>query len=207
MILWLWACAGGDGDVPAAPDPSTTPSTLSTGLDTGLDTGHGTGTSRPTAATADTGELPDPCAEGELAYQPGVGPYVVYPVADGDDLTVVQGPQGGYHVDVAGVVAPVTDMGLIVRPLLSLADGTIVAGEGDVIQVGFGVYDPPTCEGSFADARMFVLSDAASLCAIDGRPAVYRVEVETFDGRSTVVERAVTLRIDLLDPYTCDDLP
>jgi len=193
MILWWLACAGGD-PAPSSPSPDSA-------TDTAADTA-------PTAATGADSTAPlDPCEQGELQLEPGVGPYQVTPVGDGDVLVIIQGPQGGYHVDVAGIASPVTDLGLIVRPTLALDDGTPVAGEGDEIQVGFSVYDEAECRGSFADARMFVLSDAASLCAIAGRSATYRVEVESFDGRSVSASRDVVLDVDLLDPYTCETLP
>jgi len=200
LFLWLWACGGGGSDDdPATPtdDSSVAPTSATT-----ADTHTASETAGPTADTA-----PDPCSVGPLSLVPGVGPYTVYPVADDDTLVIIQGPQGGYHVDVAGIVEPVTDFGAIVRPLLTLDDDTIVAGDGDVIQVGFSVYDADACRGQFADARMFVLSDAQSLCAIAGRTATYEVTVETFDGRTTTEARTVVLEIDLLDPYTCDTLP
>lgn len=192
-VLLIFACSG---DAGPAPDPSGDSGSLSVGA---------SGITGSTGSTGDTGggSPTDPCREGELQFAPGVGSYDVFPLQAGDVLTIIQGPQGGYHVDFAGVVSPVPDVGIILRPLLTLDDGVIVAGEDDVIQAGFFRYDEPTCTGEFSGTRMFVLSDASALCALVGRDATVSLQLEDFDGRSASTELAVTLDVDLIDPYTC----
>jgi hypothetical protein len=195
LLALILACSGDRTDDAPSGGDSADPSVGPT-----VDSGH-------TGSIGPTGTSPDPCREGALAYEPAVGSYEVVPLEEGDVLTVIQGPQGGYHVDFAGVASPVPDVGIIVRPLVTLDDGTILAGEDDVVQAAFADYDPDTCSGSFIGVRMFVLSDAATLCSHEGQAATVDLVVEDFDGRSTSVSLGVTIGIDLLEPYDCQSLP
>ena len=136
-------------------------------------------------------------------FTAGVGAYAFEPIGDGAVLTVIQGPQGGYHVDWAGLVAPVPDVGVILLPTVTLDDGTVFATTERGIQDTFDLHDAATCTGTFTGSRMFVDGDAASLCALEGAAATVALEVQDFGGRSTATAFGVTLAVDLLAPYDC----
>src|SRR5690349_18644648 len=46
----------------------------------------------------------DACASGDIAVDVGTGDDAYVPLADGDTVTMVHGPQGGWHVETGGLV-------------------------------------------------------------------------------------------------------
>ncbi len=185
-IVLALACTGSDADPPS---------------------GEGTG-----AFTEDSGSTGDPtdaettvCREGELQHVAAVGSYEQQPLFDGQTVVLTQGPQGGYHVDMNGVVSPVPDVGVVVAAELRLDDGTQVAFT-DGAQVAFE--DWADCEGAYVQARMFWNSslDAATLCSFVGREATMDQTLEDLaTGRMVSGSYAVSFDVALFHG-TCADL-
>lgn len=155
--------------------------------------------STPSTSTADTGPTPEAvCLEGELSLAPFLGSYGLTPLVEDGDLLMQQGPQGGYHVDVSGVISPIPSTGVVVRGTLTVdGDGTVVAAT-DGVQVAFVRWE--ACEGEFQGARVFldVALDAEILCGFVGEPATFELEVEDLvTGRSVAQTFGVTLDLAL----------
>ena len=117
--LWLSAClvAGCDAGNTTAGTESTRPTSSSA---TSTSTGSG------------TEQLPSPC--GELvdppAFDVGTGEICFEPLADGQVVPHITGPQGGYHVWTAAV-CPACPREVIVTTAARFADtGEIVAEPG-----------------------------------------------------------------------------
>ncbi len=72
----------------------------------------------------------DGCPTDELAISPGTGAFEYVPLADGDPVTIVHGPQGGWHIWVAGALTGTAATSALIAPtVVVLKDGTQLAGD------------------------------------------------------------------------------
>lgn len=146
----------------------------------------------------------DACAVSPLTVEVGGGESSFRPLTDGADVVIVHGPQGGWHVDVAGVVGHARQT-VAVRPRLVLeADGTQLAGDQQDEYVALADYDVGACTGRFWGRRAFVDdvqgTDQAFICELEGAVATLSVEVrDPQDERLATDEIRVVLRVDPVD--------
>jgi len=159
---------------------------------------------------SDTGSVMDSvqddvCLEGDLVHVPTVGSYEQEPLVDGMTLVLLQGPQGGYHIDMNGRIEPVPEVGVVVEAELLLDDGTQVAFT-DGAQAAYTTWTD--CVGVYGQARMFWNSelDATALCGFVGQPATMAQTVEDL-GSGRVVSHQFDVVFDVaLFNGTCADL-
>ncbi len=159
---------------------------------------------------SDTGSVMDSvqddvCLQGDLLHVPTVGSYEQEPLTDGMTLVLLQGAQGGYHVDMNGRIEPVPEVGVVIAAELLLDDGTQLAFT-DGAQAAYTTWTD--CVGLYGQARMFWNSelDATTLCGFVGRPATMTQTVEDLG-----TERAVSGVFDVVFDValfngTCADL-
>lgn len=153
------------------------------------------------------GDGTDACpADPSLAL--GTGLLPVTPLADGDALQMVHGPQGGWHIDTGGLLVFPT-LEVAVSPRITL-DDRVLAGDQPALFTVLADYDDASCEGLFYEVRAYVDDELPQLpagtdvlrdyiCPLAGAEVTVEVEVADLD-RDTVVTDAVRGTL-LLDPY------
>jgi hypothetical protein len=146
----------------------------------------------------------------------GTGEGAYRPLADGEAVQIVHGPQGGWHLDTAGLVGGSSGQ-VSVRPRVVLDDGTPIAGDQQPQYLALVGYGGGSCEGTFYGVRAF-LDDGAGgtgaaggtgsplegICPLAGRRATVTVEVgdlATEEGVEGSVE--VVLELDPRDVDAC----
>ncbi|MBX2796831.1 MAG: hypothetical protein KTR31_04155 [Myxococcales bacterium] len=159
LAMILWGCSG---------DPSTDTDRTSTDTDT---------TSPTDTPTGDTGTTPtkvDPCTVPALSVGTGVEHYV--PLGEGDPVTVVFGPQGGWHVDVGAEVFGTGQIVSLQSSLTLTAEERTVTTKLPPQTLGLVAEDP--CGWSIFGVRAF-LDDASFpgsafdyVCDLDGQTAI-----------------------------------
>ncbi len=141
--------------------------------------------------------------EAELALEIGAGAEGWEPLAPGDPVVVVGGPQGAWHVDVAGHVANASQE-VAVEPVLTWLDGSPVSGSS-VAYVALADYDDPSASGEFFGVRAF-LGDADAVCGeLDGQALLLTVTVsDLVDGCSVTETLEVVAALDESALYLCE---
>lgn len=130
---------------------------------------------------------------GPPTVEVGTGLATFTPIADGDDLEVVHGPQGGYHVLGslrASGLWPGTKPENWPTVAFSLAsdDGAIV----DVVEPGRRRL--AEIDGALELTAELVVLGITSYEGVDGAPATLSVTVEDDCGNAATDARAVVLR-------------
>lgn len=169
--------------------------------------GQEPGAEQDSGADATTGTAAV-CTDLDLTVEIGGGETSFLPLAPGDPVRMVHGPQGGWHVDVSGRVGN-TRQTISVRPSLVVeATGEILAGDQVQEYVALAQYDELGCEGQFWGRRAF-LDDPPDIgmpliCGLHGVTATLSVEVvDPEDGRAGVGSIPVTLEVDPVDQPDC----
>lgn len=159
--LTLAAAACGPGPDSGGPTPSATG-----------ETGGSTG---------DTG--PDTCLRSVPGLTVGQGADRYIALAPTDDVYIVHGQQGGWHVDTSGIVVG-TGPTVRLRPTLTIpSTSEQLAGDQDSENRALVDYDAETCTGTFFGLRAFLDDTSppegmrAHLCALDGVEAEIAVWV------------------------------
>lgn len=121
--------------------------------DTSVDTDAPPDTDTDTDAPPDTDTDVPPdtdgtgCPTDELALLPGTGSFAFEPLADGDAVTIVHGPQGGWHIWIGGQVTGSATTFVDVAPrVVILKDGTQLAGDQEPQRVAVA---SDGCGGTF----------------------------------------------------------
>lgn len=142
------------------------------------------------------------CERGPIDVQIGTGVTKFEPLAEGEDVTMVFGIQGGWHIDVALRVEGVgTDVE--VRPeVRRVSDGERLAGDQLPSLLLLADYRPGACRGDALGVRAF-LDDATPavpypefICSLAGERLQIDVDVSDFSERSATASIEVTARTD-----------
>lgn len=201
LALSAAGCTGARGA--DATDP-TVPDAVSSDADTDTDTGTAPSATGSTGGTGDTGDTAvDPCAVP--AVQLGNGADAHLPLADGDEVIVVHGPQGGWHVEVSGLVTGTGATVGVLPALTRLSDGLKLAGYQQGAALALVPAETGACGGTFWGVRAYV-DDAlpaddpdAFICALAGERAILSALVTDLTTWMTAhAEVEVVLRSD---PY------
>lgn len=177
LVLALVACSPDEGPTETTGTPSPTP----------------TG-SVPTADTA-----PDPCTVPSVTVGTGVKAYK--PLQDGDSVTVVFGPQGGWHVDVAGLVTGTEQIVSVLPSLTWSAKSQSLTGA--LAPLTLAQVPTKPCGFTFFGVRAIfddelLPKDAqAFVCGLDGEDAELEVTVtDPVTGATATEGVTVTLTRD-----------
>lgn len=138
----------------------------------------------------------------------GTGLQPVVPLEEGAELLLVHGPQGGWHVDVGGLVT-IPTLEVAVNATLVL-DGRQLAGDQSPLYTVLAAYDDATCDGEFYEVRAYVDDELATLpggtdvlldyiCPLGGQRVTLTVEVSDID-REVVLTDTIE-GVIVLDPY------
>ena len=152
----------------------------------------------------------EPTGTGSCEDQPmdlvvGTGASAFEELADDDPVTIVHGPQGGWHVEVAGVVSNTgQEVGIQPRIVVLVTDQQI-AGEQQQTLTALSSYDDASCTGEFFNVDAFVDdvdgTNQTRICQLQDQPATLELTVEDFNTGQTVTESiSVVLQTDPGDP-------
>jgi hypothetical protein len=154
-------------------------------------------------------DLDDDCATGDITLSVGSGAESYEPLVSGDRVIMVHGPQGGWHVETAGLVER-SEKDVSIQP-------SIVAGDIDVTGVlqpdyrALVGYDDDQCSGTFFGTRAFVDYDRDDgpsgqvfICSLEGAMATFSVRVQDIVSLREVTSAVeVMLDLDPVDVYAC----
>jgi hypothetical protein len=162
-----------------------------------------------TDTDTDTDGTTASCTDDPLTLELGTGELVFEALVEGGDVQMVHGPQGGWHVDVAGLVGGSSQEVSILPSLVIPGQGDLqVAGDQQPEFVALASYDDATCAGEYFGVRAF-LDDVATppggltyqefICSLAGA-ATLEVTVEDIANGDSVTESiGVTLLADPSD--------
>lgn len=178
LALLAGCSGGGDEDTGGATTGVDTavPSTNGTPGPTGTNGGPTGSTNGSNGSTNGTTGGTTECSN-TVDIDVGVGEFVFEPLDDETDgILVVFGPQGGWHIDIAGAVSGTGQEVAVEAPIITLVDEgiQIAGGNEQPTYLPLTGYDPATCTGTFAGARTFVddhLPDIpydAWVCSLEG---------------------------------------
>lgn len=184
MVLWALLACTDEAPGPDDTAPATSPEDRAGPTDTGTDTATET----------------DPCTTPALAVGTGIDAYT--PLTDGDPLTVVFGPQGGWHVDVGAEVFGVEQIVSIESELQWGAEARSLTGTP--LPQTLALVPSKPCgwslfgQRAFLDPALFDGDDAAGfVCGLEGQPGTLRLQVtDVADAVTLDDEVAVVLRRD-----------
>jgi len=165
-------------------------------------------TADPTPTTTDptTSTPAVQCAAGATAVTPGTGRELVVALADGDPVIMVHGPQGGWHIELAGLVAETGELVSVEAVFTDPATGLPVAGVEQVAnRIALVDWDPSTCAGDFYGVLVFLDDvDQSVVCDLAGVTLQLDVTVTGLEANPPIVATAsVAVRAEL-DPLDVD---
>jgi len=168
LAALLVACAdpgsAGQGEVSDAPEPSPTSAPL---------------TEEPTEPA-----LAHACFAEPLSVEVGRGDSDHVPVAPGDPVTMVNGPQQGWHIDVSGFVEGASDV-VEIEAVVRVVDADwIIAGlEQQPVRTALVGWSEDECAGTFYGLRLYLDDNGPhsydTICALAG--AAVDIEVSLTD--------------------------
>jgi hypothetical protein len=143
-----------------------------------------------------------------LATVIGTGATAYEALADGASVTMVHGPQGGWHVETAAVVsASAQEVSVMPRITVPSLGDLQIAGEQQPQYLALADYDASVCEGRFWGVRAFIdepdpapdgVSRQEFICSLEGVELEFSVTVTDLAAGVTA-ESTVTV-IAQLDP-------
>ncbi len=154
-----------------------------------------------TESGADDSEDTGPCA-GEARVEIGDGTDPFVPIVEDGSVTMVHGPQGGWHM-LAGVrVTNTDDIVSIAYTIQTESDGVVVSDNNYRVQLR----DEGNCQGTYWN--MYGYLDASVLAEgeldtppelLCGAPLRMRIAVEDGAGKGASAELRITAAADPLD--------
>ncbi|MEQ1564884.1 MAG: hypothetical protein ABMA64_04545 [Myxococcota bacterium] len=153
----------------------------------------------------------DSCTSEAIQLEVGTGEMQFLKLAAGDPVTLVHGPQGGWHVWTA-IQSKFSEPEVSILPSITVPSmgGLTLSGDQQAQFVAL-LYDEATCDGAFAGLRAYVDTDQATgptgldlICALEGVEMELCVNVtDIVDGRSADQCVTVTAELDAVDVPNC----
>jgi hypothetical protein len=137
----------------------------------------------------------------------GIGAEEFAPVEAGDSVTLIHGPQGGWHLEAAGLVqqsAP--EVSVQPRVIVPELDDLELVGQQGPTFVALVGYDPAVREGVFYNVRGLLDSDQELVCSLAGLTLRYEITVAEFTtDRTATASIDVVAALDPADEPLCGD--
>jgi hypothetical protein len=147
MRTWVpLVVAAACGPAPS-PDDTDATSVVEGDSDTDIDTDSDTDTT-----------ITDPCLMPAAVVELGTGDIEINyrAIQTGDPVTMVHGPQGGWHIDVAATIrSPTPDVSF--HSVVTDEAGNQLSGSQPADLLALASYDPVTCEGLVYGRRALLL--------------------------------------------------
>ena len=146
-----------------------------------------------------------------LSVELGEGDTRFIPSAEGDTVTLVHGPQGGWHIDVAGRVSGTSAFVRVHTSVVVPATGVEIGGPGQENDSAIQLANFEDCTGDFIKSRVYLDDNDGSLpwgqdefCALHGNPIDLSVRVTNLVTEETsVTSRRVIAGRDSVDDTKC----
>lgn len=151
------------------------------------------------------------CTADDIALEVGTGEEAYVPLADGDTVTMVHGPQGGWHVETGGLVTHSETEVSILPAIRSDGLGIDVTGAQQANFQALASYDESACTGVFYGVRAFIETDRPTgpagqefVCSLAGEAVTLSVVTEDLVSlRQATAEVDVVLQLDPADIPNC----
>jgi hypothetical protein len=162
------------------------------------------------SGTGDDGTTGTGCGAEDYFVEIGTGEFQYESLADGDVVTMIHGPQGGWHVWTS-VVTHGSEPEVRIRPAIEAPDLGIRVTDPDLESFVALVYDDAACEGTHWGERAYLDTDRDSgpkglefVCSLDGQNLELTVEVaDLVSGRSASGTVSVVAALDPVDVADC----
>lgn len=149
------------------------------------------------------------CTAEDITLEVGTGKSGYVPLEDGDPVTMVHGPQGGWHVETGGRLLN-SEREIAIYPSIRSEDLEVTGDQQPAYQA-LADYEETTCEGVFYGVRTFVEATRDSgptgldfVCALAGRTVTFALTTEDLStGRQETAEVDVVLALDPIDVPNC----
>lgn len=126
------------------------------------------------------------CA-ADLSVEIGTGALAYEPLEDGDTVTIVHGPQGGWHIETGAIVsATAQEVSILPRIVVPSLGDVQIGGDQQPQFQALTLYDAAVCSGQFYGVRAFVddlepppdgLTYQEFICSLEGLELEFSVEV------------------------------
>lgn len=153
------------------------------------------------------------CTDGSPTVSVGTGDVSFVALAAGDPVTIVFGPQGGWHIDVGGSVTAMNQEVAVTPKVTLVSQATQIAGDQQPQYIGLASYDDAACTGQFWGIRAFVddvvtpplgMSYAEMICTFEGQELTLEVTVEDITtGKTATSSQSVIARLDAAAMAAC----
>lgn len=183
----------------ACPSETTTDTTSPTG-ETDSPTAD---TDAPTGSTADTTDTGSTGSCGQPTLEIGTGAEAHTPLQDDDPVRLVSGDQGGWHIDISGLITNTTSIVSVLPTVTRVSDGLQIAG--DQPPAFLALVGTQECEGTFHGVRAYIDDHVYSgeyvdfICTLGGEALELHVQIEDLKDPGSVAERTVRV-IAVNDP-------
>lgn len=146
--------------------------------------------------------------DAPLRIELGTGETAYAPLVEGQEVVMVHGPQGGWHVDVAARVHHVGQYVAVTPALHLVAHQEQIAGDQQAEYLELPDWTEEGCAGTFWGKRAFLDdhpgTDQRFICSLAGERAILSVVVvDLEDQRQARASGEVTLALDPNDEPWC----
>ncbi len=174
-------------------------------------------TDEPTPTDTGGGTTTD-CTVGGPTLELGVGATHDYAlIEDDEDVPLIHGPQGGWHIDTAGRVTGSSQLVMLSYQVYSPDLNEILGGVGvPPWNLALASYDPDRCVGEFWARESRLDDDPPAtwsgdmlelICWLDGRVLEWRVTLEDLKtGGTDTRDVRIVVRRDETDTLLCEQL-
>ncbi len=143
-------------------------------------------------ATTTTGSCEDP----EMTLTVGTGADAFESLSSGDSVRLVHGPQGGWHIEVSGLVAH-TSQEVAVSPTITvISTGDEIGRSENRNLMALSSFDDASCSGEFFGVNALVgdpfpeddVPESCYICSLAGETLELTLTVEDFNSGDTISE-------------------
>jgi len=213
LPLLLLACSGGGDDKTTADGTDTSPSgddddVTSSGDDDDDTAGDDDDDDDDDDDTTGT----HACHDGPLELSVGTGAIMFEPLSTGSPVTIVHGPQGGWHIDIAGEVTGTTDIVEVASVITLASSGDAIAGDQQPTRIALSDWDDAGCTGNFFGITTYVddipSTDQQAICDMEGETLTIELTVTDLSAPSITITEVldVTMALDAIDVKPCSTM-
>ncbi len=136
------------------------------------------------------------CEDPDMTLTLGTGADSYVALAEGDPVTLVHGPQGGWHIEVSGQVAHTSQEVAILPTITVVSSGDQIAGDQNQNLMALSNFDDASCSGEFFGVNALVgdphpedtLPESCYICSLAGELLDLSITVEDFNSGDSVTE-------------------
>jgi len=149
------------------------------------------------------------CHDTPMALSVGTGLDMFEPLNPSDEITVVHGPQGGWHIDIGGEVTGTTDLVEVSSTITVVSTGDVIAGDQQPTRIALFGWDESSCTGTFFGITTYVddipSTDQEFVCGLEAETLEIELTVTDLSAPSKTITETleVTMALDPVDEKPC----